>query len=47
VGETKLALDLVNELLETPNGLTTGTLRAEPEWDPIRTEKRFHVLAQE
>src|SRR3954471_20518792 len=44
VGEAGRAIDLVADLLETPNGPTTGSLRIEREWDPLRGNPRFEKL---
>lgn len=44
-GETDLALELLSDLVKTPTGPTPGTLRAEPEWDPLRGDARFQKLA--
>jgi TolB-like protein/Flp pilus assembly protein TadD len=41
VGERDLALDQLATLAEVPNGPTPGTLRVEPEWDPLRGDPRF------
>jgi TolB-like protein/Flp pilus assembly protein TadD len=43
-GEADRALDLLNELVAVPNGPTSGTLRVEPEWNPIRDDPRFAKL---
>ncbi|HKP92333.1 MAG TPA: FlgO family outer membrane protein [Chthoniobacterales bacterium] len=47
VGELEAAVDLLAKLLEIPNGPTTGSLRIEPEWDPLRGEARFQRLLEE
>jgi tetratricopeptide (TPR) repeat protein len=44
-GETDRAMELLTDLVQTPNGPTPGTLRVEPEWDPLRTDSRFEQLA--
>ncbi|MDQ3120105.1 MAG: hypothetical protein M3Q89_11150 [Verrucomicrobiota bacterium] len=44
VGETDLALAELVPLLNVPNGPTAGTLRVEPEWDPLRGDPRFEKL---
>ena len=44
VGETDRALELLAELIKIPNGPTAGTLRLEPEWDPLRADARFEKL---
>src|SRR3954471_10341482 len=43
-GEADRALDLLTELVAVPNGPTSGTLRVEPEWNPIRDDPRFAKL---
>jgi TolB-like protein/Flp pilus assembly protein TadD len=43
-GEADRALDLLTELVALPNGPTSGTLRVEPEWNPIRDDPRFDKL---
>jgi TolB-like protein/Flp pilus assembly protein TadD len=40
-GETDRAIELLRELIAVPNGPTPGTLRVEPEWDPLRGDARF------
>ena len=44
VSETDRALELLMDLVKTPNGPTPGTLRVEPEWDPLRGDPRFEKL---
>jgi TolB-like protein/Flp pilus assembly protein TadD len=44
VGELDLAHELLAELVKSPNGPTAGTLRVEPEWDPLRGDPRFEKL---
>jgi tetratricopeptide (TPR) repeat protein len=44
VGERDLALEQLATLVEVPNGPTPGTLRVEPEWDPLRGDPRFEAL---
>lgn len=45
VGETERACELLAELMKAPNGPTPGTLRVEPEWEPLRGDPRFEKLA--
>jgi len=45
LGEKELALAALEPLLKVPNGPTAGTLRVEPEWDPLRRDPRFEKLA--
>jgi tetratricopeptide (TPR) repeat protein len=45
VGEKDRALELLADLMKLPNGPTPGTLRIEPEWDPLRGDPRFEELA--
>jgi len=44
VGEADRAYELLSELMKLPNGPTPGTLRVEPEWDPLRGDPRFEKL---
>ena len=44
VGEKDRALDLLESLRGMPMAATPGTLRIEPEWDPLRGEPRFEAL---
>jgi TolB-like protein len=43
-GQAERALQLLQELLLIPNGPTPGTLRAEREWDPLRSHPGFAEL---
>ncbi|HVF70974.1 MAG TPA: FlgO family outer membrane protein [Chthoniobacterales bacterium] len=44
VAEPDRAIELITELLETPNGPTAASLRVEREWDPLRGNARFEAL---
>ena len=46
VGENAAAIDLLAELLKTPNGPTAGSLRVESEWEPLRGEAGFQSLLE-
>jgi len=43
-GENDKALQLLNHLLQTPNGLTVPFLKLDPVWDPLRKDARFQTL---
>jgi TolB-like protein/Flp pilus assembly protein TadD len=43
-GQSDRAIELLKELITIPNGPTPGTLRAEREWDPLRSDPRFEAL---
>ena len=45
LGEPDRAISLLSDLVKTRNGPTVGTLRVEPEWDPLRGDERFEKLA--
>jgi thioredoxin-like negative regulator of GroEL len=45
VGEVDRAIEMLADLMKTPNGPTPGTLRVEPEWEPLRGDPRFEKLA--
>jgi serine/threonine-protein kinase len=44
VGQSDRAIELLTDLVAIPNGPTPGTLRIEPEWDPLRGDARFEKL---
>ncbi len=44
VGELDLAHELLADLVKSPNGPTSGSLRVEPEWEPLRGDPRFEKL---
>jgi TolB-like protein/cytochrome c-type biogenesis protein CcmH/NrfG len=44
VGEKDQALQLVDHLLQTPNGVTVSMLKLDPMWDPLRGDPRFQAL---
>ena len=44
LGENDQALQLIEKLLETPNGLTAPILKVDPVWDPLRDDPRFQTL---
>jgi serine/threonine-protein kinase len=43
-GQSDRAIELLTDLVAIPNGPTPGTLRIEPEWDPLRGDPRFEKL---
>jgi TolB-like protein/thioredoxin-like negative regulator of GroEL len=43
-GQNDRAIELLKHLVAIPNGVTPGTLRAEREWDPLRSDPRFEKL---
>ncbi len=46
-GEIDAAIATITRLLDVPGGLTRGTLRVDPAWDPLRNDARFQKLCQE
>ncbi|MFL6536779.1 MAG: hypothetical protein ACJ8JD_01205 [Chthoniobacterales bacterium] len=45
VGETDRAIAQLQRLIDLPGGPTPGLLSVEPEWEPLRDDPRFAVLA--
>jgi TolB-like protein/Flp pilus assembly protein TadD len=43
-GEKDRALQLLDHLLQTPNGITVAMLKLDPVWDPLRSDPRFQAL---
>ncbi|HJT82231.1 MAG TPA: tetratricopeptide repeat protein [Chthoniobacterales bacterium] len=43
-GKIDEAVSLLEKLVRLPNGPTAGLLKAEPEWDPLRSDRRFQAL---
>ncbi len=48
LGETDAAVEAVSRLLQEPgeNSLTPALLRANPVWDPLRSDPRFQKLIE-
>ena len=46
IGEKDLAIEQLQRLIGIPNGPTSGLLRAEPEWNPLREDARFKTLIE-
>jgi len=47
VGNVDDTIAALPQLLEVPNGLTSGILRIDPSWDPLRQDPRFQKLCEE
>jgi TolB-like protein/class 3 adenylate cyclase/Tfp pilus assembly protein PilF len=46
LGDSDSAISGLSHLLEVPNGETSGDLRINPFWDPLRKDPRFQKLCQ-
>jgi TolB-like protein/Tfp pilus assembly protein PilF len=46
-GDADSAIAALPHLLEVPNGITRGSLRVDPFWDPLHKDPRFQKLSQE
>ncbi|HEY4757142.1 MAG TPA: hypothetical protein VIH43_01180, partial [Chthoniobacterales bacterium] len=46
IGEPDRAIAQLQSIAGIPNGPTPGTLRVEPEWDPLREDRRFRRLVE-
>jgi tetratricopeptide (TPR) repeat protein len=44
VGENDQALQLLDHLLQAPNGITVAMLKLDPAWDRLRKDPRFQAL---
>ena len=46
VEERERALELIEEMLSMPTGLSVGLLRLDPVWDPLRDHPRFQEILE-
>jgi serine/threonine-protein kinase len=44
LGEHEQALDMLEDMLSRPSGISANLLRVQPQWDPIRDHPRFQAL---
>jgi len=46
VGETDVAIEHIRHMLSIPCLLSSGLLRVDPSWAPLRDDPRFRKLAE-
>ena len=46
LGETELAIEMIERLTAAPWVLSVNTLRQDPTWDPIRDDPSFQALLE-